>query len=292
MKASTLVLSLALVGLLAVGVGCQENTGNASADSNTQLQFFVANGSDKLMSRINEHHFKVNPIDTKSPTGGLVKALLGASTDEFFIVLNPLVNRPLAVMGITEKTEWATVEDALTKIEKINAEGPKQVTRLQPEKPEVVKLLLFSDFQCPHCSKIEDVVNGWQKKYGDKLVVDFANFPLPGHPEARPAAQAAECMRLQNKFEPYSEQLFKNQKTLTPGLMLDLVGRVGGDKSKFKACIASGQTIAKVESDMAFGNFMAIRGTPTLFLNGKLMEGMTQQDLEARLDELVKKGGS
>jgi predicted DsbA family dithiol-disulfide isomerase len=293
MKLTQFGLPLLLVAALAIGIGCQATSSTSNtADSDAKLQFYVANGSSKLMDRLKIHQFQTTTLDTNSANGKIIKALLGAKTDEFLIVLNPIINRPLAVLGITDKTDWGSIDSALDKIEKMNTEGPKHLKRLKAEGDGHVKLVLFSDYQCPHCGLMETIVDGWQKRYGEKLDVDFINFPLPGHPQAQPAAQAAECARKQNKFDAYQQLLFSNQKKLTPALYFDFAKKTGLKSADFRKCMESGETIETVQSDMAFGNYMVVRGTPTLFINGELVEGMTQQEIESKLDGLLKASAS
>ena len=290
MKLSQLWLPITVFALLALSFGCNATQSSTPAtDANAQLEFYVSNGSQKLMDRLKEHKFPSTPIDVKSSTGKLIKALLGAKSDEFLIVLNPIINRPLAVIGINDKTDWASIESALEKIDTINQNGPKSLPRLQPERKDQAKLVLISDYQCSHCQRMETVVDEWKTHYGKNLVVDFVNFPLPGHPQAQPAAQAAECVRKNGDFDAYQRLLFANQKKLTPSLYFDFAKKVGANPKAFKKCLESGETIETVKNDMAFANFMVVRGTPTLFLNGELLEGMTQQELEAKLDSLLKK---
>ncbi len=52
-------------------------------------------------------------------------------------------------------------------------------------------MIEFSDFQCPFCRRVEPTLKGLRDKYGDKVRLVWKNEPLPFHPRAEPAAEAA-----------------------------------------------------------------------------------------------------
>src|SRR5580693_4290355 len=78
-----------------------------------------------------------------------------------------------------------------------------------------VTMVIFSDFQCPFCSRVEATVNQLKEKYGkDKLRIVWKNSPLPFHPNAKPAALASEAVfRLggSNAFWKFHDTAFANQ---------------------------------------------------------------------------------
>ena len=77
-----------------------------------------------------------------------------------------------------------------------------------------VQVVEFSDFQCPFCSQAASVVHQIKQKYGDKVRFTFRQFPLPMHPNAREAAEAALAAGTQGKFWEFHDRLFQNQKQL------------------------------------------------------------------------------
>ena len=66
-----------------------------------------------------------------------------------------------------------------------------------------VEIIEFSDFQCPFCERAFPTVTKVLNDYGDKIHFVYRHFPLNGHPQARPAAEAAACAAEQGKFWPY-----------------------------------------------------------------------------------------
>src|SRR5262249_59431361 len=78
-----------------------------------------------------------------------------------------------------------------------------------------IVMIEFSDFQCPFCQRAEPTVEQVRKTYGDKIRLVYRHFPLPNHPNARPAAEAAACAEQQGKFWQYHKELFANSSHLS-----------------------------------------------------------------------------
>ena len=62
------------------------------------------------------------------------------------------------------------------------------------------------------------------------------------------------------------------------------------DKAKFQSCMSTGATAQKVDADQLFGQYMVVRGTPTLYLNGEPLEEMAKPDIDAKIKKLVSGG--
>src|SRR5439155_9600307 len=77
-----------------------------------------------------------------------------------------------------------------------------------------VTIIAFSDYECPFCGRAETVVDQVMKTYGDKVRLVFRDYPLPMHPHAHQAAEAANCANAQGKFWDYHAKLFANQTAL------------------------------------------------------------------------------
>lgn len=138
-----------------------------------------------------------------------------------------------------------------------------------------VTIVEFSDFQCPFCSRGAESVTQIKKKYGNKVRVAFRHFPLPMHPEARPASEASMCVHEQNKdkFWPYHDLLFKNQNKLDNESLEKYAKDVGVNMEKFKECFGSKRYAQQVQDDLSYGEKLGVRSTPTFFINGQLVAG-------------------
>lgn len=153
-----------------------------------------------------------------------------------------------------------------------------------------VTLVIFSDFQCPFCTRVEGTINQLKEKYGkDKLRVVWKNNPLAFHPNAKPAAIAAEAVfRLggSNAFWKFHDTAFAHQRELSPENYEKWAGEAGVDKMKFKELVAKPELAAKVDADMAVGKAAGVTGTPASFINGVFLSGAQPVDkFTAIIDE-------
>ncbi len=138
-----------------------------------------------------------------------------------------------------------------------------------------VTVVEYSDFQCPFCAKGADVVTEIKKKYGNKVQVAFKHFPLPMHPEARPASEASMCVNEQSaeKFWKFHDVLFKDQKKMSEADLEAHAKAVGANVDKFKECVKSKKYADFVQKDMDAGEKIGVRSTPTFFVNGQMVAG-------------------
>jgi len=154
---------------------------------------------------------------------------------------------------------------------------PKNAPTKGPAKAKVV-IQEFSDFQCPFCSRVLPSLDQLMKEYGDKVQIVWRNYPLPFHKDAQPAAQAAREVFEQKgntAFWAYHDLLFQNQKALSREDLEKYAQQVGGiDMKAFKAALDSGKHKAVVDADMAAVTKAGAQiGTPSFFINGKLLQG-------------------
>ncbi|HYQ80717.1 MAG TPA: thioredoxin domain-containing protein, partial [Anaeromyxobacteraceae bacterium] len=161
-----------------------------------------------------------------------------------------------------------------------------------------VTLVVFSDFQCPFCARVEPTLKQLEDGYKGDLRIVWKNQPLPMHPQAMPAALAAEAAREQGKFWPMHDLMFQNQQQLAPPVYEQWAKQLGLDLRKYKAAAESPAAKARVEEDMKLGSSVGANGTPTSFVNCRQLVGAVPVDAFKRLvdeeikkaDELIKKG--
>ena len=154
----------------------------------------------------------------------------------------------------------------------------------------LVTLIEVSEFQCPYCGRVGPTMKGLEEKYGKDLRIVFKHNPLGFHPNAMPAANAAECANEQGKFWPMHDKLFANQQQLSPENYEKWAGEVGLDMGRFKKCVAENKYKAKIEEDQKTGMQLGARGTPAFFINGRFLSGAQPQPaFEAIIDEELKK---
>ena len=136
-----------------------------------------------------------------------------------------------------------------------------------------VTIIEFSDYQCPFCQRAEDVVDQVMHAYGNKVRLVFRDFPLPIHPQARPAAEAASCANAQGKFWEYHAKLFANQSALGEEQLKEYAKDVGLDPAKFEDCLTQKPFSAAIDKDLSEAAKLGINGTPAFFINGRLLSG-------------------
>jgi protein-disulfide isomerase len=150
-----------------------------------------------------------------------------------------------------------------------------------------VTIVEFSDFQCPFCARGADTINKIKKKYGPKKVrTVFKHFPLPMHQQAKVGSAASLCIAEQgkDKFWQFHALLFENQREMESSHLTAHAKKVGANMEKFEECFTSQRHVAAVEADMAQGESLGVRSTPTFFVNGQMVQGA--QPLEA-FSELI-----
>lgn len=149
-----------------------------------------------------------------------------------------------------------------------------------------VRIVEFSDFQCPFCARTHPVVEAVRRRHPDRVSVLYRHFPLDAiHPYARPAAVASECAGEQGRFGEFATLLFAQQDSLGAKPWSRFAAQAGvPDSSAFARCVHEGRTLPNVERDARTGAATRIEVTPTLVINGTLRPGAIT---EAALDSLV-----
>lgn len=139
-----------------------------------------------------------------------------------------------------------------------------------------VMLIEYGDFQCPACEAYEPVLEKLEADASTTFKIVFRNYPLPQHPNALPAAYAAEAAGLQGKYWEMHDLLFNNHTDWTElsdptSIFVGYATSIGLDVNKFKTDMTSDAVKARVQRDLDEGTKIGINYTPTFFLNGKII---------------------
>jgi protein-disulfide isomerase len=143
----------------------------------------------------------------------------------------------------------------------------------------------FADFQCPYCGQLTPVMKRIVATYGDRVRLVWKDFPLPNHPDAMPAAEAAQCARDQGQFWAYHDRLFDNQDTLSLSNLKQWAADLGMDANRFNACVDAGTHRGLIEADVEEGNGYGVASTPTVFINGRAVVGAVPYESFAEIIE-------
>ncbi len=137
-----------------------------------------------------------------------------------------------------------------------------------------VTMVKFEDFHCPFCKKAQPTVAQVLSKYGKKIKLVHRDFPIDSiHPAARKAHEAARCANEQGKFWQYHDVLYANAPKADAGDLKSYAKEVGLDVPAFEKCVASGKFRDVVQKDVDEGSRLGVTGTPSFFINGRLLSG-------------------
>jgi len=146
-----------------------------------------------------------------------------------------------------------------------------EAPRLGSEKAPV-QIVEFADYECPYCQKVNADLAKLREQFGDQVSLAYKDFPLPMHPLAARAAEAARCAGEQGKFWEFHDSLFETKK-LHVSDMKEEARVLKLDGARFDKCLDSGEQIATVKKDAAEGQRLGLQGTPSFFINGHFMSG-------------------
>jgi len=237
--------------------------------------------------------------------------------------LSPL-NAKLAEIDRTEKTieyklnaggngnsnaSLAAIQNELAQIQnKINAIGanaqpqqpppedmnrvyniPSGISSILGKKDAPVTIVAFDDFQCPFCARFHLVIKEVLAAYPDKVGVVIKNFPLPFHPNARPAAKLAMAANEQGKFQGMMESLLANGGDVTEPKIKEYAKNLGLDYNKLMADYKNkdAQWEKQIQDDMQLGGAVDVRGTPTFYLQGRKTNARDLASFKAQIDAIL-----
>jgi len=189
-------------------------------------------------------------------------------------------------------------------VEKLRTAASVQVFLIAPESPVFsisttnqptlgsanapVTIVTFTDYQCPSCAALHPSLERLVKEYGDKVRLVARDFPLSQHAEALKAAEAAEAAREQGRYWEYVQVLLRNQSSLSVEKLKSYATELGLDRTRFDSGLDSGKFKELVQLDIDDGIRLGLKGTPTLFINGRRVSVKSYEDLKALVDAALK----
>ena len=156
-----------------------------------------------------------------------------------------------------------------------------------------VTIVEFSDFQCPYCSKVEPTLKTVREKYGDKVRIIWKNEPLPFHPGAEPAAEAALEVRAEKGdkgFWDVHDKLFASQPKLEDADLEKVAQDAGLDMGKVRDAMKNHKYKSVIDGDADLGDDLQASGTPHFFVNGRRLVGaQPPEKFQTIIDEEITK---
>jgi len=138
-----------------------------------------------------------------------------------------------------------------------------------------ITLVEFSDYQCPYCERwYKDVYSRLLVDYKDKIRFVYRDFPLYSiHPEAQPAAEAADCAGEQDAYWQFHDALFSRKNGLDASAYTMYASELGLNVDQFTKCVSERRYKSEVDSDFEFASNLGVSSTPTFFMNGIAIVG-------------------
>jgi protein-disulfide isomerase len=204
---------------------------------------------------------------------------------------NTLIITTLAILGMFAFLAGAyfmTSAPDVKEYEELKVLGEKENTKWS--KTNSILLVEYSDLQCPGCQYAHQLLKQLESdpdfpKIKERITFVYRHFPLDAaHPNARKAAHAAEAAAKQNKFFEWTDLLFTKQGEWGPKpeveeTFMQYAKDLKLNEDQFKKDMNSQETKDQVQKDFLSGSEFNVPGTPTFFLNGKLLE--SPQNVEA-----------
>ncbi len=127
------------------------------------------------------------------------------------------------------------------------------------------------------------------EKYPEQVKLVIKHFPLTRHKYAVKAAQAALSAGRQGKFSEFHRSLFENYKNLNDAKIDEIANKLALNMEKFKKTMQSPSIRNLINRDVKDGKKVGVRGTPTIFINGKLLKNKNSRSIYQMIDAELKK---
>ena len=149
-----------------------------------------------------------------------------------------------------------------------------------------VTIVEFGDYQCPYCQIWHDrVLPQLLSLYPDQIRYVYRDFPLGGHPEALPAAIAANCAAEQDAFWRFHDALFSMTYGLNDEAYRRYAANLGLATDRFAECLDSERARQEVLEDYRAGIRLGVQSTPTFFVNSTMVVGAQPLEVFQKLIE-------
>lgn len=152
-----------------------------------------------------------------------------------------------------------------------------------------MQLLEFGDYQCPFCARFHRDFETLRERFPVNVALTYVHYPLPSHQFAESAARAAECAKVQGRFEAFHNRLFQGQNKLGDKSFTEMAKESGVlDMTTFEVCIKSEAAIPLVVQGKRLGAELNVQGTPTIIVNGwMLVRPPSATELESMMNAIL-----
>ncbi len=150
-------------------------------------------------------------------------------------------------------------------------------------------LVVFTDFECPYCSRMAPLLDQAVEKNPGKVRLVFKNFPLRSHPFALKAATAALAAAKLGRFWEFHDLLFQNHERLDDAKISEIAAALGLDREAFGRHLQDPDIAQRIRADFQDGIDAGVRGTPTVFVNGRILRDRSPEGVQKAVEEALAK---
>ena len=155
-----------------------------------------------------------------------------------------------------------------------------------------VVIVVFSDFQCPFCSRLTSLLDQVIKKYPKEVKIVYKNFPIRSHRYSEASAKAALAAERQGKFWAFHDLLYAHYKELSDEEIRKIASQLKLNMAQFEKDRKDPAIAEKVRADIWDGRKAGFKGTPTVFINGRRLRKRSLQGFSEIIDKELQKGES
>ena len=123
----------------------------------------------------------------------------------------------------------------------------------------------------------------------EKVKLVFKNFPLRNHQYAASAAMAALAADAQGKFWEFHDRLFADFNHINDQKIKNIARELGYKTAEFEKQMADSRILSRIRQDMQDGTAAGVRGTPTVFVNGRRLKNRTLKGFQDLIDKELEK---
>ncbi|MDP9151349.1 MAG: thioredoxin domain-containing protein, partial [Myxococcota bacterium] len=146
-----------------------------------------------------------------------------------------------------------------------------------------VTVVEFADFECPHCREAVHLLDAVMAAHPGKVRLVYKSFTLSFHARGEPAARAAFAAGVQGRFWEMEHLLFESQLHLEDSDLERYARILKLDVPKWKASMDQPAIKERVAQDHQLGDELKVRGTPTIYVNGRELDMDHDESLEERV---------
>jgi len=228
------------------------------------------------ISAENVKRFHKHANSLVSPCGGAASLRTASKKD------SKCVQGKYGAQYLAQMLKDEAEDDIITKVwtNLYEKKHTKVAFKIDPESPHSgptdakVVLVEFFDYGCGHCKEFHPVVAELAQEFPQDMVIYYKNFVLGGFPNSKIAAQAALAAHKQGKFHKMHDKLWEMQGAHQQKQLDGYATALGLDMAKFKTDSAG--SAVQVDTDKVAGNQAKVQGTPALYVNGVVYEGIKE----------------